>query len=119
MEYRTGIKLDPSDERPLYQQIVDQVSERVKSGAFPVGFRLPPTRSLAKELDTHRNTVVRAFEELQAMGLVSSTVGRGTFIAARPSATTRAEPMVVPGMPWGGLMSHRLEGGPLDRFGGR
>jgi 2-aminoadipate transaminase len=116
MDYRTGITLDPADERPLYQQIVDQVNERVKTGAFPVGFRLPPTRSLAKELRTHRNTVVRAFEELQAMGLVTSTVGRGTFIAARPQSAPRAEPIAASGIAWGGLTSRRLEGGPLDRF---
>lgn len=115
MDYRTGIKLDPSDEKPLFQQIADQVAARARSGAYPVGFRLPPTRNLAKELGTHRNTVVRAFEELGAMGVITSTVGRGTFIAARPQTKPEAASVLPPGLAWGRLLSRRLESGTLAR----
>jgi DNA-binding transcriptional MocR family regulator len=77
-----GIALDPRREEPLYQQIFDQVVTRIRSHAFPPGFRLPPTRILARELSTHRNTVVRAYADLEAAGFVSSVVGRGTFVEA-------------------------------------
>src|SRR5262249_6447347 len=96
LDRQIGIKLDPSDPRPLYQQIVDQVLTRTQRGALPVGFRLPPSRVLAAELGVHRNTVVRAFEELQSMGLISATVGRGSFVSRS------SEPAVAPVAPISG-----------------
>jgi GntR family transcriptional regulator/MocR family aminotransferase len=111
----TGIKLDPSTGEPFYRQIVDQVIERVRSGAFPPGFRLPPTRALARELDAHRNTVVRAFEELQSSGFIVSVVGRGTFVCDEPPADTPAHPPSRPGMPWGSLLSRATRAEPLGR----
>jgi 2-aminoadipate transaminase len=119
LDYKTGIKLDHSDDRPLYEQIVSQIADRVRSGAFPVGHRLPPTRELAAELGTNRNTVVRAFEELAAMGLTTSTVGRGTFIAAplhpqelRPAQETSG----APPFPWSSVLSRRMDASPLLRY---
>src|SRR5215831_7565209 len=76
-----GLGLDPRSGEPMYRQIFDQVVARIRSGAFPAGFRLPPTRSLADALGTNRNTVVRAYDDLLSAGFVESTVGRGTFVA--------------------------------------
>ena len=56
----TGFTVDDSRADPLFRQIADQIVARIENGAFPQGFRLPPTRALAQELGTHRNTVVRA-----------------------------------------------------------
>jgi DNA-binding transcriptional MocR family regulator len=75
-----GLLIDPKRDEPLYRQIFDQVVARIETRAFPPGFRLPPTRVLARELATHRNTVVRAYADLEAAGFVTSTVGRGTFV---------------------------------------
>ena len=112
----TGIKLDPHNGEPLYRQIVDQVIDRVRSGAFPPGFRLPPTRTLARELDAHRNTVVRAYEELQSSGFIVSVVGRGTFVCDEPpTAESPAPPPARAGMPWGSLLSRATRAEPLGR----
>lgn len=116
MDYHTGLKLDPTDDRALYQQIVDQIVARVRSGAFPIGHRLPPTRTLAKELNTHRNTVVRAFEELAAMGLTQSTVGRGTFIATVPGPAPVPPEAPSSGLAWSSVLAKRSDVGPLTRF---
>ena len=78
---RSGISIKAGEGGSLYRQIVDQISERISSGVYPAGFRLPTTRSLAKELSVHRNTVVRAFEELASRGLVYTVVGSGTYVA--------------------------------------
>ena len=112
----TGIKLDPHNGEPLYRQIVDQVIDRIRSGAFPPGFRLPPTRTLARELDAHRNTIVRAFEELQSTGFIVSVVGRGTFVCDEPpTAESPAPPPTRAGMPWGSLLSRATRAEPLGR----
>src|SRR5882762_1712385 len=81
-----GLKLDADRSEPLYKQLFDQIVGRVRSGAFPTGYRLPPSRELAVEIGTHRNTVVRAYADLEAAGFVSSTVGRGTFVEAQAPA---------------------------------
>src|SRR5918911_4202754 len=96
-----GLVLQPRSEEPFYRQIFDQIVDRVRSGAFPSGYRLPPTRELARTLGTHRNTVVRAYEDLLAAGFVESTVGRGTFVAAiQPRAPQASAAPAAEAMPW-------------------
>jgi GntR family transcriptional regulator/MocR family aminotransferase len=77
-----GLTIDPRKGEPLYRQIFDEIVRRIDSGAFPAGYKLPPSRVLAQELATHRNTIARAYADLEAAGFVSSTVGRGTFVEA-------------------------------------
>jgi GntR family transcriptional regulator/MocR family aminotransferase len=110
-----GLALDPSSGEPLYRQIFDQVVERVQTGAFPSGYRLPPTRALARVLGTHRNTVVRAYEDLLGAGFVESTVGRGTFIARQPAPRAPAAPQSAGRLPWDSLLSRVATAESLTR----
>src|SRR5262245_44800840 len=99
-----GIEVDAARPDPLYKQIFDQIVERIRSRAFPSGHRLPPSRTLAEELGTTRNTVVRAYMDLEAAGFVGSTVGRGTFVLEQPVAKAPAAPAAAPGgAPWTSL----------------
>src|SRR5262249_19562790 len=111
----TGIALDKGRGDPLYRQLFDQVVERIRSGAFPIGYRLPPTRVLATELATNRNTVVRAYSDLESAGFVASTVGRGTFVTigspGRPSAPKPTEG----GLAWASLVSMPVKAVSLRR----
>lgn len=65
----------------LYQQIVEQIKERINSNSLPAGARLPTIRQLAQELGVTRVTVQNAYDELQAGGWIESTIGRGTFVS--------------------------------------
>ena len=76
------LTLDSSLSKPLYIQIRDQIRERIISGALKVGERLEPSRELARRLGVHRTTVGNAYADLEAEGLISGTVGRGTFVTA-------------------------------------
>lgn len=120
-----GIRLEPDSETPLYQQLFDQIVERARTGAFPGGFRLPPTRTLAAELGTHRNTIVRAYAELELAGFVSSTVGRGTYVKPSISQPTQLAtrvlesapaPSAASPFPWASLVAERAKSEPLERF---
>lgn len=114
-----GLSLDASLPSPLYQQLFDAIVDRIRTGAFPAGFRLPPTRVLADELDAHRNTVVRAYTRLEQAGFVGSTVGRGTFVLAGPShkpAPAALTPESEPSMRWAGLLTERVRAEPFDRL---
>lgn len=129
-----GLSLDPDDARALYQQLFDEIVARIGSGAFPPGFRLPPTRRLSDELDVHRNTVVRAYRDLEEAGFVESTVGRGTFVKAlprardlgAPSAGTRTDPTSSVGagaptrsLPWASLLAERATREPIRQIARR
>src|SRR5262249_22267745 len=111
-----GLALHASSEEPFYRQIFDQIVDRVRTGAFPSGYKLPPTRELARVLGTHRNTVVRAYEDLLAAGFVESTVGRGTFVAALPAARAAAKPVEGGRLPWSSLMARAGGAESLSRY---
>jgi GntR family transcriptional regulator len=65
------------------QDIVSYVLDRLASGLYPPGGRLPTSREMAEELGVHRNTVAKAYKSLVDLGVISSTPGRGTFAATR------------------------------------
>ena len=88
--------LNPADSRPVYQQIVDQVKKAVASGRLVKGNRLPPIRRLAEMLRVNRNTVSRAYMELERAGVVETRVGEGTFIAPSSVRFTAAERARLP-----------------------
>jgi GntR family transcriptional regulator len=76
------IDIDPRSGVPIYVQIVDQVRHAVDVGGLRPGERLPTVRWLAGELAIAPNTIVKAYNELQRMGLVESRPGVGTVVAA-------------------------------------
>ena len=71
------------------QDIVSYVLDRLASGLYPPGGRLPTSREMAEELGVHRNTVAKAYKSLVELGVISSTPGRGTFAAARLNLENR------------------------------
>ncbi|GMV43107.1 MAG: GntR family transcriptional regulator [Myxococcales bacterium] len=106
-----SITVDLASDAPLYRQIRDQIAASIAGGALPPGTRLPTTRALADQLGAHRNTVVRAFEELVAQGLVDSVVGRGSFVAS----TVTPPPPTTAELPWERLVSRAAGSEPLGR----
>lgn len=73
--------LDNSSQVPLYQQIVCQVRAAVLSGDLRPKDALPSIRQLAADLVTSVITTKRAYQELEAQGLIRTVPGRGTFVA--------------------------------------
>ena len=112
----TGLTIEPGAKGPLYRQIVQQLTALITQGVYPPGYRLPTTRELAQELDVHRNTVVRAFEEMASSGLVHTIVGSGTYVAKSEDVV---EPTAAPqrgSMPWNALVSDAANSEPLTRY---
>ena len=76
------IPIDKSSDIPLYAQITTFLREQIENGILIEGTRLPPSRELANSLGVSRMTIVNAYAELEAEGLVLSVHGSGTFVAA-------------------------------------
>jgi GntR family transcriptional regulator len=71
--------------KPVYLQIVDQVKAAAASGAARAGDPLPSIRPLAEELRINRNTIAKAYAELESQGVIETLPGKGCFIRANSS----------------------------------
>lgn len=83
-----------SDPRPMYQQIVDQITTKVIAGDWAAGQALPSIRELAAASRVSVITVRRAYEELERAGVIATRHGKGSVVAERsdlPSALLHVE----------------------------
>jgi GntR family transcriptional regulator len=71
--------------KPVYLQLVDQVKAAAAAGAAQPGEPLPSIRPLAEELRVNRNTVAKAYAELEAQGVIETLAGKGCFVRAAAS----------------------------------
>src|SRR2546426_10223677 len=66
--------------KPVYLQVVDQIKAAAAAGALRVGEALPSIRPLAEELRVNRNTIAKAYGELESQGVIESIPGKGCFL---------------------------------------
>ena len=69
------------DRRPIYEQIVEKMSELMIRGVLSENSPLPSVRNLAAELSINPNTVQRAYIELEREGYIYSVKGKGSFVS--------------------------------------
>ncbi|MCB0119956.1 MAG: PLP-dependent aminotransferase family protein, partial [Anaerolineales bacterium] len=82
------IPLDTNATKPLYLQVADYVTEAARSGQLKPGTQLPPSRTLADQNNVHRSTIINAYQELKARGVLVSKPGSGTYIEKGLSENT-------------------------------
>jgi GntR family transcriptional regulator len=75
--------VDPSDELPIYRQIMRQVIEAVAGGRLVSGDQLPSHRDLAEQLIIAPLTVKKAYDELERAGYLRMARGQGSFITGK------------------------------------
>ena len=68
-------------DRPVYQQIMDTLRGAVLQGELPPGEKVPSVRELAARAQVNPNTVQRAYNILEADGVIYSVAGKGSFIS--------------------------------------
>ena len=66
--------------KPVYLQVVDQIKSAAASGALQAGEPLPSIRPLAEELRVNRNTIAKAYGELESQGVIETLPGKGCFL---------------------------------------
>ena len=76
--------------RPIYQQIVDEIELRILNGTYEMGMRLPSVRDLAVLAAVNPNTMQRALAELEEMGLVTTQRNTGRTVTTDESSVSRA-----------------------------
>ena len=107
-------KVDFAAGKPVYLQLADQVRYGAASGRLRPGEPLPSLRPLAEELRINRNTIAKAYAELEAQGIIETVPGKGYFVKPNNSplnAQTR-EKILLTEIDEAVVMAHHLQ---IDR----
>ena len=89
-------RLDRESIVPIYRQIYERLREQILAGTLPESTRLPPERTLAGVLGVNRSTIVHAYRELVADGLIEQRVGSGSRVASPLPVASTDRPVAVP-----------------------
>lgn len=88
------LQLDFNSERPIYQQIRDQIVVGIAQGILSPGEKLPTVRALADEAGVNMMTVSKAYQLLKQEGYITTDRRSGTVVSAREGAQTVPEQTV-------------------------
>jgi GntR family transcriptional regulator len=85
-----AIRIDSRSAVPPFEQVRQQIAELISLGVLGPDQRLPPVRQLAADLGLANGTVARAYQELEAAGLVTTRRAAGTRVAPAAALPTGA-----------------------------
>lgn len=91
-----------SGKKSIYEQIVEEYTKYIRTGALRAGEALPSCRRLAEQLGINPNTVQRAWAELERRGLIVAIPKKGAFVAEIPPEPQAENPVLRPGAQSGG-----------------
>ena len=75
MEFQNG--------KSIFLQIADNITDKVVSGEYTAGNKIPSVRELATEMGVNPNTIMRTYNELQTMDIIENKRGIGYFVSPR------------------------------------
>jgi len=76
-----NIVIEGTSDKPIYQQLFEQISSQIIKGELESNYSLPPIRTAAKELRVSIITVKKAWEELERQGFIFTMAGKGCFVS--------------------------------------
>ena len=99
--------------KPVYLQLADQIRYAAASGRLRPGDPLPSLRPLAEELRINRNTIAKAYAELETQGIIETIPGKGFFLKQNQSPFTDRvrQQMLVTEIDQAVVMAHHLQVG--------
>ncbi|HXR05054.1 MAG TPA: GntR family transcriptional regulator [Verrucomicrobiae bacterium] len=82
-------QIDFKSGKPVYLQLADQIRYAAAAGSLRPGDPLPSIRPLAEELRVNRNTIAKAYTELESQGVIETIPGKGCFLKENNSPFTK------------------------------
>lgn len=76
-----NVSISNTVDKPIYQQLFEQISALIIRGDLDSNYGLPPIRTAAKELRVSIITVKKAWEALEREGYIYTVTGRGCFVS--------------------------------------
>jgi len=97
--------------KPVYLQLADQLRYAAASGRLRPGEPLPSLRPLAEELRLNRNTIAKAYAELEGQGLIETIPGKGYFLkkSNSPFSGPARERLLLTEIDEAVVMAHHLQ----------
>ncbi|KUJ61436.1 GntR family transcriptional regulator [Flavobacteriaceae bacterium CRH] len=89
--FKSFIQLKPDENTALYLQLVFEFIKAIQTGFLPEGTKLPGTRILCKVLSVNRNTLIKAFQDLESQGWIETLPNKGTFILSQHKQKNESE----------------------------
>jgi len=83
-------RIDNASDRPVYQQIIDQIKRDIALGRLIKDEKLPTVRQLAKQLAINPNTIAKAYRQLEQEGIIVTKPGTGAFVASLDSNLSKS-----------------------------
>ena len=85
--------IDPKSGTPIFKQVIEQVKHAIATGMLLADEQLPTVRELAEEHSLNPNTIAKAYQNLELLGVVYTRPGPrgGTFVAGEATAGVREE----------------------------
>ena len=80
-----------SEPKGIFQQIADQIRERILEGEWQAGERIPSIRELAIDLGVNPNTVTKSYQALLDRTIIENQRGRGYFVDTNAMTTILGE----------------------------
>ena len=74
--------MDFTSDKPIYRQIIDFSFGQILTGVWTAGERVPSVRELSVQLSVNSHTILKAYEFLQAEGIIVSRRGMGFYLTA-------------------------------------
>jgi len=110
------LQIDFKSGKPVYLQLVDQIRYAAASGGLRPGEPLPSIRPLAEELRVNRNTVAKAYTELESQGVIEAIPGKGCFLKENHSPFTKTirQKLLVQDIDQAVVTAHHLQVGRDD-----
>ncbi|MFH1882063.1 MAG: GntR family transcriptional regulator [Planctomycetota bacterium] len=83
-------RIDNASDRPVYQQIMDQIKRDIALGRLIKNEKLPTVRELAGQITINPNTIAKAYRQLEQEGIIVTKAGAGAFVANLDSNLSRS-----------------------------
>ena len=105
------LQIDFKSGKPVYLQLVDQIRYAAASGVLRPGEPLPSIRPLAEELRVNRNTIAKAYTELESQGVIETLPGKGCFLKESNSPFTKGvrQKLLLTEIDEAVVMAHHLQ----------
>lgn len=97
--------------KPVYLQVVDQIKAAAAAGGIKAGESLPSIRPLAEQLRVNRNTIAKAYAELESQGVIETQAGKGCFLkeSASPFKKTARDKLLAAEIDAAVVQAHHLQ----------
>ena len=83
-------RIDNASDRPVYQQIMNQIKRDIALGRLIKNEKLPTVRQLAGQIAINPNTIAKAYRQLEQEGIIVTKAGAGAFVANLDSNLSRS-----------------------------